>query len=234
MRAKIKLIIFLFQPHRLLGWLTRPLRMISGTLDLSRWMAGQTRDKSFNDFPRWQTDYQRRYRLYEYLCREYDLGKIPITYLEFGVAEGHSFNWWLKRNQHKHSLFYGFDTFEGLPESWGKFQKGSMSYGLPVINSDRVELLKGLFQENLPEFLMESCLSGQLVIHMDADLFSSTLFVLMSLLPYLKKGDVLIFDEFNVPDHEFRAWKIFTEATYIKMDLIAAVNNYHQVAFMIK
>ena len=68
---------------------------------------------------------------------------------------------------------------------------------------------------------------------MDADLFSSTLFVLTSLANYLKEGDIVMFDEFNVPNHEFMAFKYFTESYYIKFELIGAVNNYYQVAFKV-
>jgi hypothetical protein len=54
------------------------------------------------------------------------------------------------------------------------------------------------------------------------------------LFPYLKKGDILFFDEFNVPNHEFQALKIFTETFYVSTELIGAVNNYYQVAVMVK
>ncbi len=56
------------------------------------------------------------------------------------------------------------------------------------------------------------------IIHLDADLFSSTIFVLSQLYPYLKKGDIIFFDEFNVANHEFLAFKIFTESFYVKTE----------------
>jgi hypothetical protein len=37
----------------------------------------------------------------------------------------------------------------------------------------------------------------------DADLFSATLFSLSQLYRYLNDGDILLFDEFAVPKHEF-------------------------------
>ncbi|MDR2886523.1 MAG: hypothetical protein LBV26_00725 [Bacteroidales bacterium] len=51
--------------------------------------------------------------------------------------------------------------------------------------------------------------------------------------PHLNAGDILFFDEFNVPNHEFLAFKIFTESYYVKTKLIGAVNNYYQTAFVI-
>jgi len=68
---------------------------------------------------------------------------------------------------------------------------------------------------------------------MDADLYTSTLFVLTSISPFLGKGDILIFDEFNVPMHEFKAFTEWTQSYYIKYEVLAAVNNFYQVAFRI-
>ena len=47
---------------------------------------------------------------------------------------------------------------------------------------------------------------------MDADLYSSTLYVLTMLAPYLKAGDIVMFDEFTVPRHEYLAFKISEKA----------------------
>lgn len=71
------------------------------------------------------------------------------------------------------------------------------------------------------------------VVHLDADLFSSTLLVLTSLAGRLKLGDVLIFDEFCVPNHEFFAFDVFTEMFDFKYELLGAANNYLQVALKI-
>ena len=59
-------------------------------------------------------------------------------------------------------------------------------------------------------------------------------FHLQRYIPTWKKNDLLFFDEFNVPNHEFYALKIFTEAFYIQTELIGAVNNYYQVALIVK
>jgi hypothetical protein len=102
---------------------------------------------------------------------------------------------------------------------------------MPEINDPRAFLIKGLFQETLIPFLGGGGLNGQLIIHMDADLFTSTLFALCTLAPYLKAGDVIIFDEFCVPAHEFRAYRIFTDTFLVNLRLKGAVNNYLQCAF---
>ena len=43
-----------------------------------------------------------------------------------------------------------------------------------------------------------------------------------------------LFDEFNVPNHEFYAFKLFTESFYVKTRLLGAVNNFYQVALIIE
>jgi hypothetical protein len=72
------------------------------------------------------------------------------------------------------------------------------------------------------------------IIHLDADLYTATLFVLMQLFPYLKTGDLIFFDEFSVPTHEFKAFDEFTQACYIKLKPIGAVNNFYQTAFIVE
>ena len=72
------------------------------------------------------------------------------------------------------------------------------------------------------------------LIHMDADLFSATLFSLSQLYRFLNEGDIILFDEFAVPKHEFMAFQIFTESFYVDYEVIGAANNYLFVAVKIK
>ena len=113
-----------------------------------------------------------------------------------------------------------------------------MSFQLPDITDTRSSFQKGLFQQTLPGFLKQhadllnsaDCIR---VIHLDADLYSSTAFTLSQLYPYLQKGDVILFDEFNVALHEFKAFYEFVNNFYISMRPVAAVNNFYQTAFVI-
>ena len=65
-------------------------------------------------------------------------------------------------------------------------------------------------------------------------MFSSTLFSLSQLYRFLKEGDIILFDEFAVPKHEFAAFKIFTESFYVNYEVIGAANNYLFLAIKIK
>jgi hypothetical protein len=189
-----------------------------------------------NDFYSWKRDYPKRYVLYDTVAAHYDLDKKELLYLEFGVASGSSFTWWMKKNTHPGSFFRGFDTFEGLPEDWGGYKKGAMAFDQTVTEDGRAEFIKGIFQESLHPFIESNknlLLGKPKLIHMDADLFSSTIFVLSQLYPYLKKGDIIFFDEFNVAHHAFLAFKIFTESFYVKLQPVGAVNNFYQTAFIV-
>jgi len=236
LNAFVKGIVIRLKSHIYLGWMKNPSLLLSNTLSLSKWISMQKKDEILNDFYTAKRDYSKRYTLYKYIVDTYHLGNESIMYLEFGVYGGSSFKWWCENSRNNDSKFFGFDTFEGLPENWGVYKKGEMTSNIPDINDTRVKFIKGLFQESLPKFIRENEFNSneRKIIHLDADLFSSTLFVLTSLATIIRKGDILIFDEFNVPNHEFQAFKIFTESFYVNTRLIGAVNNYYQVAFIIE
>lgn len=197
----------------------------------------ENRDKGkINDYYNKSAIYKNRIQLHDKLLIE--LKSIPVFYYEFGVASGDMIKKWASTNKVKESRFIGFDSFEGLPENWeekkeGHFdQKGSM----PEIDDRRVSFVKGWFQDSVYEALLNCDFHEQCVYHLDADLFSSTLYVLFQIYPKLKSNDILIFDEFSSYHHEFEALEIFKKCTNDKwrFEFIGAVNNYRQVAFRLK
>ena len=190
-----------------------------------------------NDFFNSKRDYDAREKSFQKILEHYKFNTDEYTYLEFGVAAGNSIKWWLKESKNPASRFYGFDTFEGLPESWGVFEKGDMISAIPDVNDSRASFVKGIFQDTLNDFLAKQgpdFKRKKKLIHMDADLFSATLFALSQLYPYLQKGDVIMFDEFNVYDHEYMAFKLFTDAFYVKLRLVAGQNNFYHAAFEVE
>jgi hypothetical protein len=74
--------------------------------------------------------------------------------------------------------FYGFDSFEGLPEEWSTLQSGyfDLKGELPAVPPN-VTLVKGWFNESIPPFLTQNS-EPVAFIHMDCDLYSSTMTVL--------------------------------------------------------
>jgi O-methyltransferase len=231
----LKGFVLFLRPGTFANFLSGPFLFLSNLIRLSKWISRQPTAGILNDFYKPFRDYNKRFILHDYVIEKEALRTSSIHYLEFGVANGQSFRWWLEANKNPESKFYGFDTFEGLPEDWGFYKKGDMTSATPVAVDPRAEFVKGLFQETLFGFLRTHHLNDgrKKVIHMDADLFSSTLFVLTSLAQYLNDGDVVMFDEFNVPNHEFYAFRCFSESYYVKTELIGAVNNFYQAAFRI-
>ena len=151
-----------------------------------------------------------------YLIRHWTVGQaLPSgLYLEFGVAGG------LSTNQIARSILqrvpggrlYGFDTFEGLPEHWrtgveaGEYAQTE----IPRVEPN-VTLVEGRFEKTLVPFLAGHDRAAAFV-HIDCDLYSSTRFVLSTLLEEgrLRAGSIILFDElFNYPgwhrNGEYRA-----------------------------
>lgn len=162
-----------------------------------------------------------------------------ITYVEFGVFEGHSIRYFAQKNTNASSRFIGLDSFEGLPEDWAGMTKGAFDVGgnLPKIDDRRVSFIKGWFQDtwDLLETQMRAEPMGKLVVHFDADLYSSTLFALSQMdrfrLPY-----VAVFDEFS--GHETRALYNYCQAYGAKVDfygrtLLEGLKTPNQVSCLI-
>jgi len=229
---KAKYFFYRYGIHRLLPSSAK-LQFAGNLSSLSRWIA-KNKDLPFTDFPSKTFDHNRRFELHEHVVKEV-LDSQAIDYLEFGVFKGNSFRWWVDRVKDPEARFYGFDTFTGLPEDWGIYKAGDMNSGNapPEIDDDRHQFYQGIFQATLPRFLKQFDGSRQKVIHLDADLFSSTLYVLTSISPFLKSGDIILFDEFNVPMHEYRAFMSWKESYMINYKVLGSVNNFYQTAIQI-
>lgn len=177
-----------------------------------------------------------REKLWRAIIQQEQLVNLPILYLEFGVYRGTTMSWWVERLFHPDSRFVGFDTFTGLPERWRRSEpKGWFNAGgkLPEIPDSRCSFEAGLFQETLPKFIERTDLSGRLVVQLDADLYSATLFALARLAPHLKTGDVLLFDEFTCPLDEFRAFQELIRCFHIEYTVLGVTSGYTQVSIKI-
>lgn len=175
-----------------------------------------------------QKGYVDRFLLYAKIIEQERLD--AICYLEFGVSKGVSMKWWLSKLKNENALFFGFDTFEGIPEDWGTKPKGSYTnYGnIPEVDDSRCTFIKGLFQDTLTEFVRSQPLNQRLVVHLDADLYTSTLYCLFQLAPHLKAGDLIIFDELDITTHEFRAWADFQSVFNIPYQVIGESDGYNK------
>ena len=139
-------------------------------------------------------------------------------------------------NRDPQSRFIGFDSSEGLPEDWlGNYTKGTFDVGgaVPQIDDERVSFIKGWFQNTLPGFVKEFTPRSRLVVRSDSNLYSSTLFTLANLNTLLIPGAVVIFDDFWMPTHVFRAFADFRSAFWRSAHPVAMTSNYaDRVAFV--
>ena len=137
----------------------------------------------------------------------YCLSKVTIdgVYMEFGVWTGGTINF--AAGELPEKIFHGFDSFEGLPDSWGLHEVGYLSLdGKPPEVADNVQLHIGYFEDTLPGFLEEHQ-SPAAFVHIDCDIYSSTVTVLEALKDRLRPGTVIVFDEYF--DDEKKAFDEF-------------------------
>lgn len=147
-----------------------------------------------------------------------------FTFIEFGVWEGYSIKYLSEKFTNPKNRFFGFDSFEGLPENWhtmtGNMDAGHFSTGgfAPFSDDVRIKFIKGWFQNSVAPFITEFNLKNSyLVVHYDADLYSSTLHSLMQI-DRLKTKYLAIFDE--IPGDEARALYNYTQATGAKVSVV--------------
>jgi hypothetical protein len=117
---------------------------------------------------------------------------------EFGVYKGTSLDA-LASICHDRRVA-GFDSFRGLPEAWvrsdtstyraGHFALEAMPTGFPP----NVKLFPGLFRDTVPAW-RDTLDEPLALIHIDADLYSSTRDVLFGLDKQIGPGTVIVFDE---------------------------------------
>lgn len=128
--------------------------------------------------------------------------------LEFGVAEGGTLS-----TIAAHMPAVGFDSFNGLPEDW-RTGFGAGKFACPIPDVD-AELVVGLFEDTLPNWTPPGPIG---LVHIDCDLYTSTVTILTHLEQHLEPGCLIVFDEYHGygPDaqhHEAKAWAEYVERT---------------------
>lgn len=135
--------------------------------------------------------------------------------LEFGVFKGGTIRQIRKMFDSSFEVF-GFDSFEGLPEDWKgtNVRKGDFNLNGNIPKIDNVKFYKGWFKDTLPEYL--EIAKPISLLHIDCDLYSSTVDVLWSLNDYILSGTVIVFDEWvynhkDIPQNRQHEQKAFFE-----------------------
>ena len=139
------------------------------------------------------------------------IAELPYNYYEFGCHSARTFSAaasafkYLKMNDFQ---LYAFDSFEGLPDTNkaedGYFKSGTFSTSiLDFLYLVRKQSGLILSPENCIKGYYENTLTKELqskmpragIIHIDVDLYSSTVEVLEFIKPLIVCGTVLIFDD---------------------------------------
>ena len=178
------------------------------------------------------SSYSDKFKLFDAILK--DTAKVGL-WLEFGVYRGETLNYIAS---YAPAVIYGFDSFEGLPEFWRDgFDKGAFGINEMPEASQKARLVKGWFDDTLPEFIANH--SGEEIsfIHVDCDLYSSTKTIFNLCEDKIKPGTIIVFDEyFNYPgwqNGEYKAFQEFMVNSDFRYEYIGYVWTHEQVAVRI-
>jgi len=129
-------------------------------------------------------------------------------YAQFGVFQGLTARF-ITRFLPPERRLHLFDSFEGLPEDWvSTVPKGAFNVGgkVPKVDLSVCNIYKGWFSNTVGPFA-ETHGRPLSFLHLDADLYSSTMDVLRGLNQLIVPGTILLFDEyiFQGKEHEHEA-----------------------------
>lgn len=157
--------------------------------------------------------------------------------VEFGVYSGYSLGIIANRMP-----VIGFDSFEGLPEDWREgFPKGTFALwssnapGVQLLPPANAIIVAGWFEDTCPTFPFPSLD----LVHIDCDLYSSTVTALDAITGAVDVGTLMVFDEFHsypgAEEHEAKAFSEWLDRTGIEVEEIARGAGEHaqEAAFQI-
>ena len=217
-------------------WLRKLIELAITDLDLMGRMRDVTASAAFEaEHLKDAAAFKQRIQLHSWIVRNVPLaGKL---FLEFGVYKGDSINRFA--DLMPDATWYGFDSFVGLPEAWnlgaktGAFSRGGV---LPVVYGN-VKLIKGFFEQTLPEFVAAHRDEAIAILHIDCDLYSATKTVLSLTRPLLKHGTIIIFDELinyqGWQDGEYKALMEFAAEQKLRFEYLAYTRTGSQVAIKV-
>ena len=195
-------------PHR------RPLRVALDAVAANLTAHGEREYGAFvGALGAWPWAHERKSSLGDSLRRLAPARRADLA-VEFGVASGHSIG--MIAAALPSARVVGFDSFEGLPESWGNHEAGAFATSAETVAATvpaNVELVVGRFEHTVARWWAAECAKlGEprlSLVHLDADLYSSTKVALDALAPVLRDGVLVVADELlqypGFERHELRA-----------------------------
>lgn len=201
----------------------RALRLSMNYVYLGHWMQAHGFDPSMRMID--------RTAIFNFIARS--LVNKQVLYLEYGVYQGASLRYWSSALSNPDSQLHAFDSFVGLPETFdslthpmGLFDTGGMP---PQIDDSRIAYHIGWFDQTVPSFDVPA--HEQLLVTLDADLYSSTKLVLDHLRPHIKPGAILYFDDMSRPEHEPAAFSDYLKQSRQVFELVAVDETLNCAAF---
>ena len=139
------------------------------------------------------------------------MAELNHTYFEFGCHSGRTFSAAINHSNYlklSNMQFFAFDSFQGLPDTEisndGIFKKGEYATSLSdfknIIKSNTGfiladnNIIKGFYSDSLT-YDLQNKLPKIGVVHIDVDLYSSTIEVLQFIKPLIDIGTVILFDD---------------------------------------
>lgn len=180
--------------------------------------------------------YETRHKLLTYALGKVTNADAQSIALEFGVYKGESLSHISRRFAGK---VYGFDSFEGLPESELIWRKGQFKNpnGLAYEVGANTELVKGWFKDTLEPFVQSHDLSRIRFIHMDCDIYSSAKEIFDLIGPHIPPETVIVFDEYwNYPgwkEGEFKAFHEFLALSGRRYTYLGYMDSGTQLAIIL-
>lgn len=162
--------------------------------------------------------------------------------LEFGTATGRTLNqfaYWLPNK-----TIHGFDSWQGLPEKFNSLPVGHFAQTLPDVLPNCC-LVQGWFgtrppqdKSSIAEHTAATFVAAHqapiALLHLDADLYSSTKTVLNAFVSQIVPGTVILFNEYwNHPTwkkHEHKAWQEHCKMHGIRYQYIGYASDHQEVA----
>jgi hypothetical protein len=155
------------------------------------------------------------------------LNKVKLAghVMEFGVYQGSTLK--IISDYFSNQTVWGFDSFEGLPEPWfmmssqsgpcqpaGKFalDQQQLSSIVDQFAKRKVTLVPGWFNQSIEPWLTSN--PGTVAfLHIDCDLYSSTLDILNLLNDRIVPGTVIVFDEIY-PWNDFTRYDLWEQGEF--------------------
>lgn len=143
-------------------------------------------------------------------------------HLEFGVFEGESLNFFT--GYKKDITWYGFDSFEGLQETWPGGIVAKKFFNLdgqtPQLDVN-AKLVTGWFKDTVPKFFEKRSDEKIAFMHIDCDTYESTNDILNNIpIKHFQKGTIILLDDYisyyGWKDNVFKSFQEWVKKNNIK------------------